>query len=437
MFNRLILISFLILCCISLPLQVQADEADGVIVLENVLSELVQTHDRIQAAESALKSAEHMLGKAKGGWLPRVDVTAEGGHEDIDKPNADTSYNRNEQTFKVTQNVYDFGKTSGDIASYENLVNEKQARLLRTKQEIILSGIVAYLNLIKQREILYYVIKTEKSIKELSGMQEALVRKGAGLSYEELQVKGQLVGVQSRRVTAERELQKAKNNFKAVYGYFVNEDSIAKLQLPASPVALIPATLDEAIDKAVVNNPDLQELQFVVERLRGVLQKNQSAFFPEFDLVLDGKRRENDDGLSGVRWENRATMAMNYNLFSGMSDTEAVKAAKQDIISAKKQQLNQRRTVEENVRNAWVELLTLRKNVELYDNQSSITWEFLGLVKKKKAMGADVNLLDILVGERDYINSVSAKVEAEVETIIASYKLLQAMGIISVESTKS
>jgi adhesin transport system outer membrane protein len=40
---------------------------------------------------------------------------------------------------------------------------------------------------------------------------------------------------------------------------------------------------------------------------------------------------------------------------------------------------------------------TLSRTVALYDNQANITWSFLELIKKKKAMGGEVNLLDILV----------------------------------------
>lgn len=44
--------------------------------------------------------------------------------------------------------------------------------------------------------------------------------------------------------------------------------------------------------------------------------------------------------------------------------------------------------------------MTLRKNAELYRTQANITAEFLELIKKKRATGEQVELLDILVGER-------------------------------------
>ena len=94
------------------------------------------------------------------------------------------------------------------------------------------------------------------------------------------------------------------------------------------------------------------------------------------------------------------------------------------------------RTVEESVRNAWIELSTLRQNSDLYENQANITWEFLGLVKKKKATGDEVRLLDILVGERDYISAISAKVATDIDIIIAGYTLLYEMGLITEDITE-
>ena len=110
---------------------------------------------------------------------------------------------------------------------------------------------------------------------------------------------------------------------------------------------------------------------------------------------------------------------------------ENARAARSDITSVRKSLQDRRRTVEERVRNAWNDLSTLSKTVALYDNQANITWSFLELVKKKKALGGEVNLLDILVGERDYISATSSKVAADIDLITAAYTLFYQMGQLS------
>ena len=131
--------------------------------------------------------------------------------------------------------------------------------------------------------------------------------------------------------------------------------------------------------------------------------------------------------------ENKATLQVSYSGFSGIGEYQGAQAAKANLREIRKQTLDVRRTVEENVRNAWLELMTLRKNAELYRTQANITAEFLDLIKKKRATGEQVELLDILVGERDYSTATSASVTADIDNIIFAYRLLYQMGKINLE----
>ncbi|QJB57639.1 TolC family protein [Pseudodesulfovibrio sp. zrk46] len=405
--------------------------------LDSLLEELVKSHDRIKASEAQLESVKHQLESAKGAWLPQVDATIEGGKENIKKPdNKETQFTRNEQTISATQQLLDFGAVSGPVDAAAGQVKEYGALLSQTKQEIVALGITAYLRVVRSRELVKYAKRSENSVKELSGMQEVLVERGAGYSYEELQVKGQLAGAQSYRVTQERELQASVNNFKSVFGFAPTEEEILLMDTVPVPRKYLPGSLDDAIAIAFDNNPMLLETQYSLERLEGDLRTQRSGYFPQLEAVLEAERKENDQGTSGLRYEQRGTLAISYNLFSGMQDTENIRSVKSEMTSARRTLLDRRRTVEESVRNAWLELTTLRQNSELYETQANITWEFLGLVKKKKATGEEVRLLDILVGERDYINAISAKVATDIDIIIAGYTLLYEMGLITEDITE-
>ena len=199
-------------------------------------------------------------------------------------------------------------------------------------------------------------------------MQEVLVERGVGYSYEELQVKGQLAGAQSYRVTQERELQASLNNFKSVFGFRLNEEDIVRLNSVPVPRKHIPGTLQEAVAIAYESNPLLLESRYSLIRLDGDLKSQESRYYPKLDAVLEAERKENDQGNSGVRDEQRATVRLSYNLFSGFSDKETAQKIQSEIIGARRTLLDRQRTVEEAVSNAWLELTTLRQNAELYES---------------------------------------------------------------------
>lgn len=404
--------------------------------LDVLLEDLVKTHDRVKASEAQLESVKHQYKSSKSGWMPRVDASAEGGKETIKKPRQNSgTKNRNQQSLSATQLLYDFGGVSGTIDAAKGTVDQYQSLLNQTRQEVIALGITAYLQVIRSRELLKYARRSEESMIELSGMQEVLVERGAGYSYEELQVKGQLAGAQSYRVTQERMLQIAINDFKSVFSFFPTMDDVQVMETVPVPHKFLPGSEDEAVAIAFENNPMLLESKHVIESLQGTLRNQESNYYPRFDAVLEGERKENDQANSGVRTEQRATVQMTYNLFSGFRDVENVQAVKSELTSTRRTLLDRRRNVEESVRNAWLSLSSLRQNAELYENQANITWEFLGLVKKK-ATGEDVRLLDILVGERDYITAISAKVATDIDIIIAGYTLLYEMGLITKDITE-
>lgn len=434
--TKILLFATIVVAIVGGAISAHAQEKRN-LELSVLLEDLVQTHDRVKASEAQLQSVQHQYESSKSGWLPKVDLTAEGGKETIDKPRrASDTMNRNQQTLSATQLLYDFGGVAGSVDAAEGTVRQYESLLSQTRQEVIALGITAYLQVIRARELLKYARRSEESVKELSGMQEVLVERGAGYSYEELQVKGQLAGAQSYRVTQERMLQMAVNNFKAVYNFAPTLDEVQIMETVPVPHKFLPNSEEEAVAIAFENNPQLLETKYVIESLQGTLKSQEANYYPRFDAVLEGERKENDQANAGVRNEQRATVQMTYNLFSGFRDVENVKAVKSDLTSSRRTLLDRRRTVEESVRNAWLSLSSLRENAELYENQANITWEFLGLVKKKKATGEEVRLLDILVGERDYITAISAKVATDIDIIIAGYTLLYEMGLITKDITE-
>jgi adhesin transport system outer membrane protein len=376
-----------------------------------------------------------MLNRAKGLWYPRVNAQADGGKEDINKQDTtqSTSKYRNVQTLSANQLIYDFGGASGSITQAEGTSKEAATKLEQVRQEIMIQGITAFLGVIRSREMLRYAVRSEENIKTLSGMQEALVERGVGLSYEELQIKAQLAGAQAHKVNAERALINSRNAYRSSFGVDLTQEQIDALILPALPQKTMPQAMDSALENALSANPFLVELQYSLQSRQGDLTARQSTMFPKLEAVADVARKENDQGELGIRTEGRAGLQVTYNLFSGFRDAENISASRSEITSVRKTILDRRRSIEEKVRNAWNDLVTLRKNIDLYSNQANITWFFLELVKKKKALGGEVNLLDILVGERDYISATSSKVTAEIDHITVAYQLLYQMGQISTD----
>jgi adhesin transport system outer membrane protein len=194
----------------------------------------------------------------------------------------------------------------------------------------------------------------------------------------------------------------------------------------------LPLSLNDALNWALKNNPQILRAQKGVDVAQRAYLAQKAVFYPRLVVFGQAMRRENDSGLSGVRTDNAIGMRLTYNLFGGGADMSATRAAHARVIDARKQLENIKATVEEQVRNAWQNLITYKEYYKLLQNQADIVEAFLELAKKERKLGART-LLDVLSGELDYINAQSSAVSSKVDTVIATYNLYYAMGRFNIE----
>lgn len=402
--------------------------------LITLLPALMNEHEQIRAAEARRDEAQFLYRSSQGDWLPQLDLSSEAGKEWIRSVNdAKTKYQRNYASLKLTQLVSDFGATRSSIDRSATLYEKSVVELESIRQDVLVRAISAYLEIVKAREKLAYARNSEENIKTQTGMEETLVERGAGLSSDILQTKAQLASARALRVSVEGELLIAKNRFKAVYGYFPAPEDIESYQLPKGPADKSPATLEQAVAHALGNNPRLLAEQFNVQVAGHDLQFQKAKYLPKLNLVAEAIRREDDEAVLGVRTDGLVGAELTYNLFNGGSDTATIKAAAANQVEFRNLLLENKKIVEEQVRNAWESLLISREKHQYLNNQTEILGEFLQLARKERKLGTR-SLLDVLNGEVEYINAVSQAVAAEIDTIMAAYNLFYAMGDLTMDS---
>lgn len=402
--------------------------------LGTYLEDLLGKNNQIKSYEAKKEQAEEKLWQAKSKYMPRVDASAQAGKETIAREVGEySSKDRSYVNVKSTQLVTDFGKTSAGIARARGLMRQAELQLNLVRKQVLLEGITAYLQVLQAREQLHYAKKSEKNIREQTGMEETLVRKGAGLSSDVLQAKAQLSGAMALRVRAEGDLETALSRFQAVFHTVLDEGEIATLTTPAIREDNIPLTKDEAVSQALKANPRLLVLRKALDVAGRDIDIQQGNLLPTVNLFAELEYKENDAGIRGYRKDTRGGVEVNYNLFSSGGDWASFKAARKNRVSVLKNLEYEQKQVEKRARNDWNNFLVQTKNHRLLQNQARIANEFLELAKKERKLG-NRSLLDILAGETEYIRSVSDAVAAEISRKLAVYKLLYTTGDLSLNT---
>lgn len=401
--------------------------------LHALLMQLEENHEEIKSFKSKVEQARDLYLQSKALYYPTMDLMADGGREKIDKEfSNDTNENRYNIALRATQLITDFGKTKDVVARSAVFLEQAKAGLESSRQQLMLEGIKAYINVVRARERLKSARLSEARIKELTGIEKTLLEKGAGLSSDVLQAKSQLAGAMALRVEAEGELSIAKNRFQAIFFHLPNNQEISQFKDIDFPHKKLPGMLDDAVATAKKQNPELLITRYNTQIAKKDIDIARTAFYPGLNFFAEALGKDNDAGVKGYSNEVSAGVELRYNFFNGGGDKATLNSALANKKAASYHAEYVQRLIKEQVSNSWDQLSILKQRSELLDQQADIVENFLMLAKKERKMGTR-SLLDVLNGEINYINAMATSITARQDTKIAAYDLLFAMGRINLQ----
>ena len=402
--------------------------------IQQYLPGLLESHVRIKSAQNKTKAVEYVVKQYKAAYLPSVDLISESGYENIYKETgAETDYNdKSYNRLRASQLLWDFGATSKKVAKSKTSLSQVSLEEEDVRQQILLEGILACINIIKERDRLSYAKRSENNIKTQTGIEESLIDKGAGLRSDVLQAQSQLAAAQALRIEVAGELEIAKNRFHTLYGKAIQEDEINGLELTARYRKLVPSSLDESIRMALETNPALKAKALDRNIADDEITARKAAYYPRFEMIGQGKYRHNDDGLEGERTDFFVGLGITYNLYRGGADQAAVNSALAERHSFVQQFEEEKNLLIEKVRNSWQTLMTAEGKREVLTNQAMIAVRFLELARKEREMGNRI-LLEVLSAEVEYYRAMSNAVAAQAEANGAIFALLKAIGTLKLE----
>ncbi len=404
--------------------------------LPDALLDLIENHDRINAAKNSLNAATSRIRETRGAWFPELEIDINNGFQKRANPGTqDTTKKFNETSLSITQLLWDFGKTDTDIDISRKNRESAAINLNQVRQDLVLEGIVAYIQVYSANRRLALSRQSEDNIKKQTELEDARVAGGAGFSTDVLQAKTELAEAQSRRVVAEGTLRNALSRYHALYRDMPK--GINEFKLPPVPEVLMPRTLEDAIEIGLKENFQLRNARLASDIAKdSVTRTRQDLFFPELNAVVETSHERNLDGTIGQRNAQAAKVELNFPFNLGFTALDSVSASSSDYKASIDRAADTQRTIEENIRLAWADLETARQNHDVRTAQVEIAAKFLELAREEREAGRR-SLLDVLSGETRLINAQSDSVLTEVSIVQATFRLLNAMGRLEVSAVEA
>ena len=347
--------------------------------LEEELSYLLATHPTIETARSEVVAAEEDVNIAFSGFLPDVTVFGDAGYERTDEPNAGTSENpldtdREVAGVIVTENLFDGFRTHGSLDAAKLNQGIAELALDATIQDILLDGVIAYHELLRQTRIVELAAGNEERIKTVLELEDARVRRGGGITVDVLFAKSRLQIAVEQRVTFEGALRNARIRYAQVFG---RPADIDKMTDPVPPLDLLPQSIEDATAIALSNNPEViaSSQQVDVADEQRVIAR--SDYYPSIDLVGAANVENNVDGIKGKRQELSAGVEFSWDIFSGFETNARVARAAAEYSGAISTLSDTKRDIAEEARIAFNDLVTAREREVLLRMRSRFQEKFL------------------------------------------------------------
>lgn len=399
--------------------------------IEKELKYLLDSHPKIRIAEKTLESRRASIKEAKAMYYPTVDVLAEAGPEVIATPttrgSGEGDPNRSPlktANITVTQNIFDGFLTDSQVRT-ANINREIAAISLEgTRQTTLFDGIVAYINVLRQRRLMEMAQENERTILRQLNLEDERVRRGSGVNVDVLQAKSRLQIAKERRVSYEGALANAISTYEQVYGHV---PILATMIDPAPPAEVIPSSLDRATEIALMENPALLSGASTMEMTREKRTETLSQLYPIVDLSAAANYEKGAGTVNGTRRDYNAKLSASWALFSGGSTLAAAERNTFDYRASMDNYDFLTTKIIEQTRVAWQTLVTSRERKELLGNAVNIASEVFDSRKKLRDAGKET-VINVLDAENEVNNAQINYTTASYDARMAIYQLLLAMG---------
>jgi adhesin transport system outer membrane protein len=365
---------------------------------------------------------------AYGGYLPHLNVTAGagGGWKEDRTPTADPTTrsltDRLQGGVSLSQLLFDGWRTAGQVAQNEALLDSSRKRYLTDAEVYSLDAIVAYMESWRNWglvELAEQNVQTHESILTSLNERQAM---GAGSTADVVQTQARL----SRAESTLEERMSAADISVASFLRTVGALPSPELELPEDPHPLIPPGVEAFVRSTLENNPKIKSYQKDIEAAQNRVTIARSALFPEFFAVASA----NTDNWQNGDWQTNdfsVMITMRWNLFAGMSDVNAIKAA----VSRVRESESNLRALEYQLRQeaqaSWREYLAANRMVQLMEATVAYNDQTREYYRQQFEVGQR-SLLDVLDAENEYFSNNSQLLTYKANEYIAIYRLASMRG---------
>lgn len=413
-----------VLLATLVPVLSHAAEGTAPATLKEVAQSAVLNSPEVTAKWHNLKAAEEEIGVARGGYLPRVDLTAGAGRESLKQPGEKKDrYNRSGYVLSLNQMLFDGFATRNEVRRLDKARLVRYYELLDASENVALEAARAYLDVLRYRHLVN--LAEDNYVQHKTTHEQLIQRTQSGVGRRvDLEQAGSRLALAEINLTTETA---NLHDVTARYQRLINAQPPASITPPVALSGAHPARAKEALDTLYQKNPALLAAVENIEAAQYDLDARRAAYSPRVDFRARTDNTDNYQGVDGDRVNNVAEVVLNWNLFNGGSD----RAREKQYAEKKNVALDLR---EKACRDTRQTLFIAHNDVQRLREQTAFLSTQVSLLEKTRDAYRDQynigqrSLLDLLDTENELLSARRAAVNADSDLSLAYLRTQAGMG---------
>ena len=420
-------ISLLIFNFLLLPLTIifaqENTSKNTLLTLDDCISLTLQNNPDIAASFSTQEAQKSQLKQSKSNYFPQVNANAAYNRSNSNSATGNRGTNNNySAAVNATQLIYDFGQTSSAVGiqekAYQSSIQNTNALINNT---IYLLKVAYYAVLSAQEAENVYKQSVEQYTQQLK-RAKAFYSVG---TYPKIDVTSAQVNLNDAKLnllTAQNTVKTRKQELLNVMGIALDPDFTLEMKDALPPFEL---SLEEALQKAKKNRPELLANQLQVESARQNITLSKTGYTPTLNANGSYGWSGNDFPLYD-RWS--AGASLNVPIFSGLSTYNKVEQAKQNLQTAYYNLTSMEQQIELEVKTAYLSLYNAKERIPVAKLTAKQAKESYDLAVGRYKVGVG-NYIEVKDAETSHSKAELSYIEAVFDYNLAIAKLKNAMGM--------
>ena len=401
--------------------------------LTDALAMAYQNNPTLEAQRAALRATDEGVTQAKAGYRPSISANGSIGKSEstggiqsqLGQPSVKATTRQG--SISLSQPVFRGFQTVNNIKEASRTVMAGRADLQSTEADTLLQAVTAYVNVLRDQAVLKLNENQVEVLKRQLDASKNRFEVGEITRTDVAQSEARLSAAESQRIASQAQLTASRQAYQRVIG-----------QMPGTldenpPIPTLPETQEAAMDIAGESNPTLIAAIYREQAAEYSVDSAAGALLPRVD-VQASYSKNSGTFLQGLTQETKSVTAqITVPFYSGGSSYSRVRQAKEQRSQRQLQIVAARRTVEEQVNNAWINLKAAEATITSTKAQVDANEIALEGVRQEAEVGSRTTL-DVLDAEQELLNSRVDLVRAESNRTVTAYTVLSSIGRLTAQN---